>query len=105
MKIIELKLKVYIKIIAICLGIISVLSFIYYLTVGSFFDSFILTFIGLSFTYLILILLVLFFKLITSLFSESKFQLLGLGVTLVLSIAIGILLFGKVFQTLIEFQG
>lgn len=104
MNVFDLKLKVYIKLIAICLGIISILSLVLYLTFGGFFDSFLLTFIGLAFIYLILVLLVLFFKLITSFFAKSKGELFAILITLGLSVSIGIYLFKQIFQLLIKFQ-
>ena len=104
MNVFDLKLKVYIKLIAICLGIIAVLSLILYLTFGSFFDGFLLTFIGLAFMYLVLVLLVLFFKLITSFFSKSKAEFLVILITLGLSVTVGIYLFKQVFKLLLTFQ-
>ena len=104
MNVLDLKLKDFLKIIIICLGIISILSVLYYLTEGGFFDGIILTFIGLSFTYLILILAVLLFKLVTSFFSNNKMQLLYMGITLIGSIVIGLWLFKYVFKFILRFQ-
>ena len=104
MDILKIKLKDFIKMIIICLGIIIILSLGYYLTQGGFFDGFFLTFIGLAFIYLILILLVLFFKLITSFFSKSKAEFLVILITLGLSVTVGIYLFKQVFKLLLTFQ-
>jgi hypothetical protein len=104
MNILDISVKSFIKIIIICLGIIGLLSSIYYFTAGGFFDGFLLTFIGLAFTYLVLILIVLFFRLITDVLMKRKEGLILMAITLVAAISAGLFLFKTIFETLLKFQ-
>lgn len=104
MNILDITIKSFIKLILICLGIISALFLVYHFTAGGFFDVFLLTLIGLTFTYLILILIVLFFKLITNFFMKRKEGLLVMVITFALTVITGVYLFKAVFRTLLEFQ-
>lgn len=93
MNVFNLKLKDYIKLIAICLGIIALLALIFYLTRGSFFDGLILTCIGLAYTYTILTLFALSVKFIASAFSNDKYQLLPTALIIGLVLVICIYIF------------
>ncbi|MFP4844438.1 hypothetical protein [Winogradskyella sp. PE311] len=104
MNILEISIKSFIKIILICLGVIVLLSSVYYLTAGGFFDGFLLTFMGLAFTYLVLILIVLLFRLITDLLMKRKQGLILMSITLVAAISIGLFLFKSIFEILLKFQ-
>jgi len=104
MNILDISIKNFVKLILICLGIISLLFMVYYLTAGGFFDGFLLTFIGLSFTYLILILAVLLFKLIANIFMKRKEGLFVMLITLIFAITAGLFIGKAIFKILLKFQ-
>jgi len=104
MNILDISVRSFVKLIAICLSIIFVLSSIYYLTVGSFFDGFLLTFIGLASTYLVLILVVLLVKLIANLFMKRREGLFVMGITFIVGTVAGFLILKNLFQLLLKFQ-
>lgn len=104
MNILDISIKSFIKIILICLGVIILFSLVYHLTEGSFFDGFLLTFIGLSFTYLLLMLIVLLVKLVANLFANRKEGLFMMAITLIIAVTAGLFLFKSIFAMLLKFQ-
>ena len=104
MNILEISIKSFTRIILICISLISVFSLCYYYTLGGFFDSILLTLIGLSATYLILVLIVLLIKLITNILMKRKEGVIILGIVLAFGIVTGFFLIMNVIKLMLEFQ-
>jgi len=98
MDILNISSKTYAKIIGVCLLIASVTGSIYYATKGGFFDGVLLTFVGLSLTYLILILSVLIFKSTTSLISKGAIKVFHVLLAFIITVSVSGFLFINLFK-------
>lgn len=100
MDIFNISSKTFLKIIGICLIIAAISGTTYYFTKGGFFDGILLTFVGLSLTYLILILSVLLFKTFTNILAKDTIGVLHVIVSFLATVAICGYLFLLLFDTI-----
>ena len=98
MDILNISTKVYVKLIGFCLLIAAITGTIYYFTRGGFFDGVLLTFVGLSLTYLILILSVLIFKNVTNLLAKDTIRVSDVVIAFIITAAFAIYIFVMLFK-------
>ncbi len=98
MDILKLPSKTFLKLIGISLIIATVAGTIYYATKGGFFDGLLLTFVGLSCTYMILILSVLLFKTFTTILAKDNISVFHVIVSFLITVFISGYLFITLFK-------
>lgn len=98
MDVLNISSKTFLKLIGICLAIAAVTGTIYYFTKGGFFDGILLTFVGLSCTYMILVLSVLIFKTLTNILAKDTIKVWTVMVSFIVTVAICGYLFLMLFD-------
>ena len=100
MDILNISNKVFIKLISICLLIAIVTGGLFYMTKGGFFDGILLTFVGLSCTYMLLVLSVFVFKNLTNLLVKGNIKTYQVALALIVTLAICVSLFIMLFKAI-----
>ncbi|RAJ18043.1 hypothetical protein [Olleya aquimaris] len=100
MDLLNISSKTFVKIISICLLIATLTGTTYYFTKGGFFDGILLTCVGLSCTYLILILSLLIFKSLTNILAKNTIKVWMVILSFVATVSICGYLFLFLFNSI-----
>ena len=90
--------KTFIKLISICLVIAAVTGTLFYYTKGGFFDGILLTFVGLSCTYMLLVLSVFVFKNLINFMAKGNIKLIHVALSLIITLVMCVYLFIQLFN-------
>jgi|UPI000487AB48 hypothetical protein len=100
MDLLSISTKTYLKIIGICLVIALLAGTTYYFTKGGFFDGILLTFVGLSLTYLIIILSILIFKTVTNVLAKDIIKVTHVIIAFLITVAFAAYTFVTLFNSI-----
>lgn len=97
MSVIKLPYKDFIKPIVVCLPITIVAFLIYHFTKGGFFDGILLTLLGISATFILIVLSVLIFKILSTILVKERYRILGVLASFFLTLGFIYFLFSTLF--------
>ncbi len=98
MDILNISNKTFFKLISVCLLIAIVTGTLFYFTKGGFFDGILLTFVGLSLTYLTLILSILIFKSVSNILAKDTIKVSHVIISFIVSAVFAVTVFVSLFK-------
>ncbi|QCE40997.1 hypothetical protein [Psychroserpens sp. NJDZ02] len=98
MDVLKISTKTFLKLIAICFSIALVTGTIFYFTKGGFFDGILMTFVGLSLTYLTLIVSLLIYRFLINFLAKKTIKVSHVVIAFMAAAAFAATVFISLFR-------